>query len=566
MAEEFIEELTDALRLMRRRDFRALGELPQLRNHRRLQTRLGKPINQALPVEVGATLAAILKENIAALQPASKTEDPADPDWRCYTLLNDYYLLGHPWKVVADRLGVGRARFYEIMASAVDTLALPLLTSEGTTRAPRHNLRRPMYRYVQRSDEEGKDLVEKVIQGLNRRPWVVSIRGFPGTGKTTLGLEAAWRCVEHVYFDAVIWIEQDGSASSLEAILNSIAQALGVHGVVIAESLVDKQALVIRDLTAIPKCLIVIDNSELLDENQHRRFYDFIKQIPISTSILLMTQDRGRASQLETVIELYGMAAHEAIRFMRDVCQVKGMMLDEAILRDIYNATSGIPASMLIDLGLIQEGHSPKSGEGQEVLLEAAYSKLAAAEKTILHVMPVFATPVPQAIIAAACPVKGELFQTSINRLLARFLINEHEEARFDILAPMRTFLLRRSNDAIALLEAEPGRTTLETLYRNVAIGYHSEIRVLDTSKRESFLEDQWGNILPIMQWCYDHHEPALTELLDLLGYWLGLWGRKRERLRWAERTVAILKETVNTEAAAWHLVYDVGWTYYQLV
>jgi len=584
MDEAFFEEVDVAVRLMRRRDRKSLGELPRLRDLKVVQERLQEPVELVASTYVGGILETILKETIAALKPISE-EDPDDPDWRSYILLHDYFMQGKPWKVVADRLGLSRTRFFEIMSSAVDALALALIKrypppdpNALTTPAVRHNLPRPMYQFVRRSDEQGRDLVERIIQGLMRRPWVVSIRGYPGAGKTTLALEVAQRCVQKAYFEAVIWIaartEEEGFVTSLETILNTIGQVLGDRRVVAAESLDEKHALVIKNLTALSKCLIVIDNTEVLTDERHQEIYRFIQQVPMSTSVLLTSRERARASELETVIKLFGMTLEEGLAFMRNVCQARGISPDEDDLRYIYEATSGIPSAMRMAIGLMTEEYAPRRAvrsdigrveELLEFLLEEAYGKLTATEKKILHVMPIFITPAPLPIISAASAVEGAHLRISINRLRTLFLINEHQASRYDILAPTRSFLQGREAEAIALLESEPGATALETPYRNLALGYQRVIQELGRAEEERFIRDQLDNLLNIMSWCYDHQDPALAGLLDLTGYWLGLWGYKRERVKWGQLAVNLLRDELgNPEAAAWHLVYDVGWTHFQ--
>ncbi len=583
MNEGFFEEVDVAIRLVRRRKRKALGELPRLRDLKVVQDRLQEPVELVSPTYIGGILESLIKETVATLGPVSP-ENPDDPDWRNYILLNDYFILGEPWKVVADRLGLGRTRFFEVMSSAIEALALALAEEEPATDSNglltpkvQHNLPRPMYQYVRRFDTKDQDLVEKAIQGLMRRPWVVSIRGYPGAGKTTLALEVAQRCVEKGYFDAIIWIaartEREGFVTSLETICNTIGQVLGDRRVVAADSLPEKQALAIKNLANLPRCLLIIDNTEVLTDEQHQEIYHFVQQVPMSTSVLLTSRERGRASELETVIKLFGMDVSEGLAFMRNVCRARGMSPGAEDLRYIHEATSGIPSAMRIAIGLMSEGYTPyeavRSDIGRveemlEYLLEEAYSKLTTIEKKILHVMPIFLTPAPLPLISAASGVEGTHLRVALNRLRTLFLLKEHEASRYDILAPTRFFLQRRVHEAIMLLEPAPEWASLETPYRNLVAGYQQVIGSLTRSEEGRFIRDQLDNLLAVMEWCYEHHEPALTDLLDLTGTWLGLWGYKRERIKWGELAVDMLQTNSHTGAAAWHLVYNVGWTHFQ--
>lgn len=584
MNEGFFEEVDVAIRLVRRRKRKALGELPRLRELKVVRDRLHEPAELVSPTYIGGILEAVFKETIVRLKPTS-SENSGDPDWRNYILLQEYFVQGEPWKVVADHLGLSRTRFFEVMSQAIDALALALIEGQPAEVTPppptpgvRHNLPRPMYQFVGRTDEAGQDLIDKAIQGLMRRPWVVSIRGYPGAGKTTLALEIAQRCVEKAYFDAIIWIsartETEGFVTSLETICNTIGQVLGDHRVVAAEDRSEKHALAISNLAGFPKCLLIIDNTEVLSDEQHQEIYHFVQQVPLSTSVLLTSRERGRASELETVIKLFGMGSGEGLAFMRNVCEARGMSPREKDLRYIYEATSGIPSAMRMAIGLMTEGYVPQEAvrsdieqveELLEYLLEEAYGKLAVTEKKILHVMPIFQAPAPLPIISAASGVEGSHLRVSIDRLRTLFLVNEHQASRYDILAPTRSFLLRRLHEAIVLMEPAPEWGVLETPYRNLAKGYQGVVEGLGRAEAEQFIRDQRDNLLAIMAWCYHQHDPALAGLLDLAGYWLGLWGYKRERVQYGELAVDLLcQEPAKTGTAAWHLVYDVGWTHFQ--
>lgn len=583
MDEGFFEEVDVAIRLLRRRKRKALGELPRLRTLKVVQDRLQEPVEMVAPTYIGGILESLFKETIATLKPLTP-EEPDNPDWRNYILLQDYFVLGDPWKTVADRLGLSRTRFFEVIALAIEALALALVENQpappgspAKLPAVQHNLPRPMYQFVPRVDDQGQDLIEKVIQGLMRRPWVVSIRGYPGAGKTTLALEVAQRCVEKAYFDAIIWIaaraEKEGFVTSLPTICETIGQVLGDRRVVAAESLTEKQALAIKNLASVPRCLLIIDNTEVLSDEQHQEIYHFVQQVPMSTSVLLTSRERSRASELETVIKLFGMGFAEGLAFMRNVCRPRGLAPDEADLRYIYEATSGIPSAMRMAIGLMTEGYLPqeaiRSNIGQvdellQFLLEEAYTKLTTPEKKILHAMPIFLSPAPAELISAASGVEGSHFRVGLNRLRTLFLLKEHAAARYDILAPTRFFLQRRLAEALTLLEPEPC-PVLETPYRHLARGYQRLIGQLKPGEVRPFMRDQLDNLLAVMSWCYAHQEPALPGLLDLAGSWLGLWGYKRERVRWGELAVNLLSRSPNgAGAAAWHLVYDVGWTHFQ--
>ena len=178
--------------------------------------------------------------------------------------------------------------------------------------------------------------------------------------------------------------------------------------------------------------------------------------------------------------------------FMWNVCQARGLSPSEEDLDYIYEATSGIPSAIRMAIGLMSEGYLPQEAvrsdieqveELLEYLLEEAYSKLTVAEQKILHVMPIFLTPAPSSVIAAASGIEGSHLRVGLNRLRTLFLLKEHEASRYDILAPTRFFLQRRIHNAIMLLEPAPEWGELETPYRNLAGGYQRVINNLSNAE-----------------------------------------------------------------------------------
>ena len=112
-----------------RSERKALGERPRLRELKAIQDRLYDPVELVSPTYIGGILESLIKETVATLKPLT-SESSDNPDWRNYILLHDYFVLGEPWKIGADRLSLSRIRFFEVTASAIEALALALVEGQ----------------------------------------------------------------------------------------------------------------------------------------------------------------------------------------------------------------------------------------------------------------------------------------------------------------------------------------------------------------------------------------------------------------------------------------------------
>ena len=211
---------------------------------------------------VGNVLKNLIIEVISSMKP-STPESIGEADWRYYILLTDYVVHGQPWLIAADRLILGRTAFYDTRKSAIESLALALWDLEqAALRRPvtvQHNLPRPPYVYfVRRSDEKGKDYVDRIIGELGHpRVWTVSLVGTAGAGKTSLVYQVAQQCQDRGLFDAVIWTSAKQGlltpqgvvplahyTTSLDTILDTIGRTLGKREVLSVSKTEEKLAII----------------------------------------------------------------------------------------------------------------------------------------------------------------------------------------------------------------------------------------------------------------------------------------------------------------------------------
>lgn len=578
MEREFVSSVSRALDLVRKHDLLGLGK-HELARSTVVQRRVSPGDT---PIQAGRILGEILRN---LLESRMKPEEPKSldrADWRRYIVLRDYVFRGKRWGEVCNNLAISQSLFFRLKSEAIELLANEFWMEEQKAeeeilRVP-NNIPPASFDFIPRADEEGRDLVEVVVEGFQRRPWIVSIRGFPGAGKTTLAIEAAWAAIKQGLFDQVIWVTIGRPPLTLDELLGSIfdtiGKELGSRRILALESLREKRDLVLELLGHI-KCLLVIDNTEVVPGEQHEAIIDFIRGLTLPTCVLLVSREMRRKTELETTVPVSGMREGEALEFLRARSEEHHIQLDREQALDLYKGASGNPVALLWALGMMTKYglrtedvfkvEIPTMFELLRSLLGEVYEKLDLEEEKVLNVMPLFSVPVSWRAIAAASGLIEDPTQlkVALGSLYSRFLVNRDQDQRYSILPLTRMFL----EDKADIPRIKPGEQPLTEFraeaYRRLADYYFEELEKSDPYARLKYVRDQRENILRVMEWCHDHDDfKRVTDLMFLVGGVLGDLGYWRDRLVWGQRAVKASEKIGNLRRVVWHNIYDVGWTH----
>lgn len=584
MRPEFLSHVDEAVRLLREGNRAALGETP-LAALRLVGRRLPEG---AGPLVRAEALRELLSEMVEAV--ARESDDP-DEGTRLRLLWRDYVLARRGQPVVATDLGLARTAFFEARKRLVATLAAALWQAEEGAIAAEpgvtQNLpRAPYARFIPRTDERGRDYVERIVETLVRgRAWLVAIDGPGGAGKTTLAYEAARRAIERRLFDVVIWssarpaelvagatLHRPDSlrADSLDAILETISVVLDERGVLALPTSAAKLAAINRSL-ALQNVLLVLDNLETLSPTEQRRLFGWLRELPAPTRALLTSRERYAIG--EVVIPLFGMHPAEALAFLRAEVGARGLAAPpEADLQRIVAATHGVPLAMQFVVGMMARyGFSVEEALGPAAalreprlhayLFEAAYERLEAGARDLLHALSLFPTPAsPEAVAAAAG--QGEVSATiGMGELFRTFLINRTDEGRYHLVPLVQHFLEARqaANPARADFVAA-ARERLARFY----VGALGGARLIGPQLRLAMPERQ--NILATLEWASGAGAWALlADLVESMGDVFGILGFWQERVTWGRQAMRASELLGDYPRAAWFAVREVGWNLHRL-
>lgn len=593
METDFQNQVDEALRMLRRRDLKALGR-HKLAKLQVVRTRLrGRP--EELPaIFVGEVLKDLLIEVIRNLKPSTlqTSEYRSQPDWRRYLILRDYVVHGQRWKDVADELGLARSAFFEVRKQAAESVASALWQLEqNTLQRPisvEHNLPHPPYTaFVERRDERGQSYVERIIDILtSRRGWLVIIDGAPGVGKTALAYKVADECIERELFDAVIWVSakqrelspEEGISilsehqyvTSLGAILDTIGKTVGNVRKVLTLSSVEEKLMLVRDILLSTNCLIVIDNLEALSEDTLSQVASFLNDLPSPSKALLTSREQHYVGEIR--VTLPGMEEDEAMKFMRIEAEARRLRrLSDEELRYIYSETKGVPLAMKYALGQMAIfGYSAQEAVGLRLgheklidyMFERAYGKLNESEKQILHLMSIFVEPASAEAIRIAGDLGETQVVTGLGRLYQLFFVDRVDQNRYDILPYVDSFLC-------SVREQETrwggnfGKEFTDRAYQNLVRYYVNRLKGPDIDAHLMFLRREKRNVLAVLEWCYENREASLMiDLVEVLGRPLGILGYANDRITWGQRAMRMCEMLNEPQKKARFAINDVAWAY----
>jgi NB-ARC domain/Caspase domain/MalT-like TPR region len=433
---------------------------------------------------------------------------------------------------------------------------------------------------------------------------VIMIGGIGGVGKTTLAIEAAWKCwsaKSNIYdsqipvFDSIVfssskvtYLKAEGIynrpivESTLTDIIQVIAKTLDCK--VISE--IDEKSQIRRayELLKKQRTLLIIDNMETLDDAQHKKIIEFVDNVPHPTKVIVTTR---RLSSYTSSIKLNCLTKSESILLIKNQIHEKNQFnssrknkLIKISLSDytrIYEKFQGIPIALIYAVGQLCLGFTlkkvlslldNKNGKISDDVTVTRFCFESSVEvikgKSAHYILKAFAlfvtSPSKEAIIEVAGltsnPVEADEAIAILEQLsLIRFMPDNNS---FDILPITKKYINSELNQCFDF--EEKARRRWIGWYQKYA-KKHGGLDWKDWRRHFDKIEEEWHNVCLVMDWCKTRNlNSDLVSLFLKLDTYIDLTGKWQYRLDWWNYIKEVAYRGAEFELYVTALS-EIGWT-----
>ncbi|HEY9652028.1 MAG TPA: NB-ARC domain-containing protein, partial [Coleofasciculaceae cyanobacterium] len=436
---------------------------------------------------------------------------------------------------------------------------------------------------------------------------LISVDGIGGVGKTTLVIEAAYRCLQASATELMCypptqdeiglsppqnWVLRGASPRNVptfEAIIFTSAKqqyltALGLltrlkreHNLrdifrAIAHTLErseitymppDEQLDLIRDILTRHRTLLIVDNLETIEDKQD--VLSFVYDLPPTVKVVLTTREQA----LFVPIRLESLPEEDGLCLIYHEAQEKGLTLSDHEAKALYQKTSGVPAAIVYSMGQLAAGYllqdvlakvTNATGDVARFCFERSVQRLRGQPShQLLTTLALFPKPVPRETIAQiALPVPDPITTADGLAQLQQLSLVRQQQGRYSLLPLTREY-------ALAELAREP-KVEQEVRSRWVSwyLIFSEEYGGKDWKEwhlEYSHLELEWENLQAVLEWCAAKERycdvPTLWQQVKGYAHVRGYWD---DRLAWTDWLIQAAEQRSDWLTAA-QVMYDRGWT-----
>lgn len=446
---------------------------------------------------------------------------------------------------------------------------LPLGKSNASSTPPYDNLPVRYHTALIGREKEMAQLLE--LLSHDTRASRISVEGIGGAGKTSLVLEAAYRCL-HPRFDAIIFtsakqqhlidnhiLQRHKRERTLHDIFRAIFRTLEFPGVIPADF--DQQLDCIQRRLTQLDTLLIVDNLETLEDRE--AVLSFLYELPPTVKVVITTRVRGAFG---VPIYLECLPLNEAQRLIQHQAQEQSVQLKPEQFQAIYQRTSGLPLGIVYAIGqlsvygICSDGLATRLTQANKDLAQYCFEDSVQRLRgqpahRLLMVLALFAKSASrEAIAQIALPDVDPL--NTLAQLYKLRLVMQREE-RYDMHPLTREY-------ALAELKAhsefeQQARERWINWYLRFSQAYEQQ----DWKQWNEYkdLDQEWENLQAVIDWCIqqNRYEEVKQFWRHVKGYTYvhGYW---HERLTWIEWLLQATGQRQDQSMMA-EALGDKGWT-----
>jgi hypothetical protein len=500
------------------------------------------------------------------------------------------HALGLNWEEIADLTDTQELEKTQAK-SATQLQTQPSSGKRSLLTHPYHNL--PVRYHTALIGRETEMIRLLELLSSDRATSHISVEGIGGAGKTSLVLEAAYRCLQASCgeqttplaptFDAFIFtsakqqhligntiLQRHRRERTLNDIFRAIFRTLQCPGSLPADF--DQQIECIQNHLERRQTLLIVDNLETLDDQE--AVLAFLYELPPTVKVVITTRVRGAFG-----VRIYLECLHlnEGLRLIEHQAKEQSVLLKPTQFQGIYERTNGLPLGIVYAIG--QLSVYGVSTDALATRLLQANSDLALycfedsvqrlrgqlAHRLLMGLALFVKSASLDAIEYITLPEAGSSHDVNLKSLdvlnalaqLYRLRLVMQREERYDMHPLTREY-------AFAELRTHPefeqqARERWLSWYLNFAEAYRQP-NWRQWHDYQGF-DREWENLQAVMDWCIqqNRYEDIRTFWQQVKGYTY-LHGYWHERLTWIDWLLQAAQQRQDKSAIAEALI-DKGWT-----
>jgi nucleoside phosphorylase/tetratricopeptide (TPR) repeat protein len=309
------------------------------------------------------------------------------------------------------------------------------------------------------------------------RSWGALIDGPGGIGKTALAIRAGHLAPDEHFSDKIFLSAkkreltpsgeqplEDFALPNYIDLLSELARELGEED--IARTPPNERANAVRRALADKNALIIIDNVETFDEQEHVRLYQFLSRLPDRCKAIVTS--RRRSDIDARVIRLDRLSLSESLELMKELAKTNRHLARANVneRRELYEITQGNPLLIKWTTGQLYRAGSkcrtiaeaceflrsaPPENDPLEYIFGDLLDTFSESETAVLAALVHFSQPAKLKWITDLANMARQSTQTALEDLADRaLLVSDPQSQTFLLPTLAAAFLRRRRPEAVA--------------------------------------------------------------------------------------------------------------------
>ena len=430
-----------------------------------------------------------------------------------------------------------------------------LCPGDNAPPAVRHNLPRRQHVKLIGRERELADIMS--FLSPKHRVGVVCISGGGGVGKTALALEMAHLRKDATgmsadeRFEAIVWVTaktaelmpagqvpRQPTFTDLDSVYRAIGELLDIPAVFQSATHAERSIHVARYL-AEHRVLLMLDNLEEIDDQE---LMVFLRDLPAPSKAIVTTRHRV---DVAVPIYLHMLDEAMALELAHLECERYGVTLTDAQIKMLLQRTGGLPLAIIRTVGRMGWRGSSVETELQHLMdarnqiYDFCYGETISLIRggvpyQLFMALALFVKPAPREVIGVTAGCTDVFARDEGLSDLEVLSLSTKDKDRFGLEPLTHT-------QALAELSHNPG---FEASARERWVEWYFQYTATyggadgqEMHLRYDHLEDDWDNILAVLQWCidqnrYDDVGHLWANVRDFT-YIYGYWADRLRLLKW---------------------------------